>query len=94
MSGKRDWLIGNVGYNVEAMCQAIKNNESEQIPKKSVLVYMMTKDRSGKEPMGVIPERRKSERKDNNAIGLLLLARKEFAKTEEEAQRIVIGDYV
>jgi len=42
----------------------------------------------------VIAERRKTERDNNNAIGMLRLARKEFAKTEEEAQRIIIGPYV
>jgi len=93
-SGKKEWLIGNVGYNVEEMHQAKKDNESEQIPIKSVMVYMITKDRSGKEVMGIIQERRKSERDEKNAIGMLRLARIEFAKTEEEAQRIVIGDYV
>lgn len=55
---------------------------------------MMDEKRLGKEPLGIITERRKSERDKNNAIGMLRLARKEFAKTEEEASRIVIGDYV
>jgi hypothetical protein len=60
----------------------------------TVMVYLLDKNGTGKEPVGVILERRKSERDNNNAIGMLRLARKEFAKTEEEAQRIVIGDYV
>ncbi len=71
----------------------------EEIPQdlgtgNTVLVYLLDKNGIGKEPVGVIMERRKSERDNNNAIGMLRLARKEFAKTEEEAQRIVIGDYV
>jgi hypothetical protein len=61
---------------------------------KTVMVYLLDKNGIGKEPVGVILERRKSERDDNNAIGMLRMARKEFAKTEEEAQRIIIGAYV
>jgi hypothetical protein len=61
---------------------------------KTVMVYLLDKNGTGKEPIGVIMERRKSERDDNNALGMLRLARKEFAKTEEDAQRIVIGAYV
>jgi hypothetical protein len=61
---------------------------------KTVMVYLLDNDRIGKKPIGVITERRKSERDKNNAIGMLRLARKEFAKTEEEAQRIIIGPYV
>jgi len=76
------------------MTEIGKGNASEQIPTKTVMVYMMDKNWLGKEPIGIITERRKSEREMNNAIGMLRLARKEFAKTEEEAKRIVIGDYV
>jgi len=61
---------------------------------KTVMVYLRDKNGIGKEPIGVITERRKSERDNNNAIGMVRLARKEFAKTEEEAQRITIGPYV
>jgi len=61
---------------------------------KTVMVYLRDKNGIGKEPIGVITERRKSERDNNNAIGMMRLARKEFAKTEEEAQRIIIGPYV
>ena len=62
--------------------------------KKTVMVYLLDKNGIGKEPIGVIMERRISERDNNNAIGMVRLARKEFAKTEEEAKRIVIGPYV
>jgi hypothetical protein len=65
-----------------------------QETKKTVMVYLRDKNGIGKEPIGVITERRKSERDNNNAIGMMRLARKEFAKTEEEAQRIIIGPYV
>ena len=61
---------------------------------KTVMVYLRDKNGIGKEPIGVITERRKSERENNNAIGMVRLARKEFANTEEEAQRIIIGPYV
>jgi hypothetical protein len=54
----------------------------------------MDKKTLRKEPIGIITERRKSERDENNAIGMLRLARKEFAKTEEESKLILIGDYV
>ena len=62
--------------------------------KKTVMVFLLDKNGIGKEPIGVIMERRISERDNNNAIGMVRLARKEFAKTEEEAKRIVIGPYV
>ena len=58
------------------------------MPIKTVMVYLMDKSNMQKEPIGIITERRKSERDNNNAIGMLRLARKEFAKTEEEAKRI------
>ena len=61
---------------------------------KTVMVYLRDKNGIGKEPIGVITERRKSERDNNNAIGMLRLARKVFAQTEEQAKRIMIGEYV
>ena len=60
---------------------------------KSVMVYRLDRKTLGKEPIGIVLERRKAER-ENNAVGLLRLARREFAETEEEAKSIVIGDYV
>jgi hypothetical protein len=66
----------------------------EQVPVKTVMVYWMDKENMRKEPIGILMERRKLERENNNAIGMLRLARKTFAKTEEEAQRILIGDFV
>jgi len=58
------------------------------------MVYWMDQKSMKKEPLGILTERRNSERDNNNAIGMLRLARKEFAKTEEEAKRITIGAYV
>lgn len=84
-TGKGDSLENGLGA---------KEQEALQDPPKTVMVYLLDKKTMVKEPIGIITERRKSERDTNNAIGMLRLARKEFAKTEEEAQRILIGDYV
>jgi len=88
--GKGGWLNSGTGGDEEEALQAAK----DQTPVKTVMVYLMDEQRVGKEPLGIITERRKSERDVSNAIGMLRLAREEFAKTEEEARRIVIGDYV
>jgi hypothetical protein len=85
--GKGDLLIDGAARKEEEAPQDLGTE-------KTVMVYLLDKNGIGKEPVGVIVERRKSERDDNNAIGMLRLARKEFAKTEEEAQRIIIGGYV
>jgi len=85
--GKGGLLAEGTGCSVEEEVQDLGT-------KKTVMVYLMDKNGMGKEPIGVIVERRKSERDNNNAIGMLRLARKEFAKTEEEAQRIIVGSYV
>lgn len=69
-------------------------NEGEQAPLKTVMVYLMDEKTLRKEPIGILTERRRSDRDGNNAIGMLRLARKVFAKTEDEAKRIVIGEYV
>jgi len=85
--GKDGLLVEGAGCNEEEVLQGEET-------KKTVMVYLRDKNGIGKEPIGVITERRKSERDNNNAIGMVRLARKEFAKTEEEAQRIIIGPYV
>ena len=85
--GKDGLLVEGAGCTEEEVLQG-------QETKKTVMVYLRDKNGIGKEPIGVITERRKSERDNNNAIGMMRLARKEFAKTEEEAQRITIGPYV
>ena len=92
--GKGGGLNNGLGGNEEEALQATKGNEQDQIPSKTVMVYLLDKKTMRKEPIGIITERRKTERNYNNAIGMLRLARKEFAKTEEEAKRIIIGDYV
>jgi len=92
--GKSDRLKDKSGPGEQEALRAANGKEPGQIPAKTVMVYLMDKKRLMKEPIGIITERRKSERDLNNAIGMLRLARKEFAKTEEEAQRIVIGEYV
>ena len=92
--GKGDGLNDGLAGNEEEALQGTKGNEQGQAPSKTVMVYLLDKKTLRKEPIGIITERRKYERDDNNAIGMLRLARKEFARTEEEAKRIVIGDYV
>lgn len=91
---KGGWLHGGLGGSEEEAHQETKEEEPGQQPPKTVMVYLMDKDRVRREPLGIITERRKSERDVSNAIGMLRLARKEFARTEEEARRIVIGEFV
>lgn len=86
--------IGKVGLLIDGAAYVEEEALQEVEPEKSVMVYLMDKSGMRKDPVGVILERRKSERDNNNEIGMLRLARKEFAKTEDEAKRIVIGDYV
>jgi hypothetical protein len=86
--GKGGWLNDGLGGSEG------EEKEGGRVSVKTVMVYLMDKDRVRKEPLGIITERRKSERDIDNAIGMLRLARKEFAKTEEESLRIVIGEYV
>lgn len=86
--------IGKGGLLIEGASRIEGEVFQEVETKKTVMVYLLDKNGIGREPIGVITERRISERDNNNAIGMLRLARKEFAKTEEEAQRIVIGPYV
>jgi len=94
--GKEGWLIKGSTWNEEDFRQLKMSKEPDQNqePVKTVMVYLRDKNGIRKEPIGVITERRKSERDNNNAIGMLRLARKVFAQTEEQAKRIMIGDYV
>jgi hypothetical protein len=70
------------------------SKECEKMHVKTVMVYWMDTKSMTKEPLGILTERRKSERDANNAVGMLRLARKVFAQTEEQEKRIVIGEYV
>jgi len=88
--GKDGWLIQGSARNEEEVLQSA----TDKMPLKTVMVYRLDRENMRKEPLGILTERRKSERGNNNAIGMLRLARKEFAKTEEQAKRILIGDYV
>ncbi len=91
---KGGWL-NNLDGRVEIADPGIDPvGTSGEVPERTVMVYMLDKCGKGKEPIGILTARRKSERDGNNAIGMLRLARKEFAETEEMAKRIVIGDYV
>ena len=91
--GNDGWLMKGSGWNEEEVRQ-VKGKEPERMPLKTVMVYWMDQKHTRKEPIGILTERRKLERDNNNAIGMLRLARKVFARTEEEAKRIMIGDYV
>ena len=88
---KGGWLHNQAGGNED---EALQEADSGQVPTKTVMVYLLDPKTMRKEPIGIITEQRKSERDGNNAIGMLRLARKEFATSEEMAKRIVIGDYV
>jgi hypothetical protein len=92
--GKDGWVFKGSTWNEEDFRQLKMNKESEKMHVKTVMVYWMDQTKMTKEPIGILTERRKSERDDNNAIGMLRLARKVFAQTEEQAKRITIGDYV
>ncbi|MBP2684225.1 MAG: hypothetical protein H6Q79_2264 [Deltaproteobacteria bacterium] len=64
---------------------------SEEKNERVFTVYRMNFEESTKEPIGQIVERRKSTRQ-NNHIGLLQLARKQFSSTTDEAVRIGVYD--
>ncbi|MGZ8474548.1 MAG: hypothetical protein ACXWWY_13760 [Candidatus Deferrimicrobiaceae bacterium] len=91
---KDGWLIQGSARKEEEELQSTTGKMPETMPLKTVMVYRLDRENMRKEPLGILTERRKSERENNNAIGMLRLARKEFAETEEQAKRILIGDYV
>jgi len=91
--GKDGWLLKGSGWNEEDAKQAAVGRHPGT-PVKTVMVYWMDQENRRKEPLGILTERRKAERENNNAFDMLRLARKVFARTEEQAKRIVIGEYV
>ena len=93
-NGEDNWLMKGSAWNEEEELQKPLGKKQEQVPVKTVMVYWMDRKNMRKEPIGILMERRKSERENNNAIGMLRLARKVFARTEEEAKGILIGDFV
>ena len=70
------WLKDGLGGIMEAAHPDNKGTDPDKTPAKTVMVYLMDKERIGREPLGIITERRKSERDVDNAIGMLRLARK------------------
>lgn len=56
---------------------------------KTVKVYQVDYVRKAKKPIGVIEERRESDR-PGNVAGLLRLARRKFAASADEAFRIIV----
>lgn len=91
--GKDGWLLKGSVWNEEDEKQATIGKQPGA-PVKTVMVYWMDQENRRKEPLGILTERRKTERENNNAVDMLRLARKVFAKTEEQAKRIMIGEYV
>lgn len=92
--GKDDLLIKGSGWGEDEVLQESVTKKQERTQFKTVMVYRLDKNSMQKEPIGILTERRKLERDNNNAIGMLRWARKEYAKTEEESQGILIGEYV
>ena len=64
---------------------------NDEMTGKIFTVYRMNFEKSTKEPIGKIVERRKSSRLTNQ-IGLLQLARKQFSSSTDEALRIGVSD--
>lgn len=91
---KDGWLMKGSAWDEDEVRQEIIGKMPGRMPLRTVMVYWMDQENKRKEPLGILTERRKSERDNNNAIGMLRLARKVFAETEEQAERILIGDYV
>jgi hypothetical protein len=89
----QDGLMKGSGWTEEEVLLSTAAKKPQGDPLKTVMVYWMDKKKTGKEPIGILVERRKIKR-ENDDVGMLRLARKTFARTEEEAQRIIIGDYV
>lgn len=92
---KYGWWVNGAGWPRDDAAPEAASPDPEKTPMKTVMVYWLDKKKMVKEPIGILMERRKAERdKENNAIGMLRLARKEFAHTEEESSRILISDYL
>jgi hypothetical protein len=91
--GEDDWLLKGSVWNEEEVLRIKSGKNPALSPVKTVMVYWTDKKNLRKEPLGILMERRLTKR-ENDEIGMLRLARKTFARTEEEAQRIIIGDYV
>lgn len=60
---------------------------------RTVMVYRTNGKSTVKEPLGILVERRKSERGEN-IVGMLRLARMEFAGAADGTGGIFIGDYM
>jgi hypothetical protein len=92
--GKDGWLVNDSAWKEDEAHKEEMGKEPGRVPLKTVMVYCVDHKSMQREPIGILTERRRLERDNNNAIGMLRLARKEFARTEEEAKRIIIGEYV
>jgi hypothetical protein len=91
---KFGWWVSGAGWPREDAPQDPKRANPEPAVK-TVMVYWVNRTNSVREPIGILVERRKREREnEDNVVGMLRLARRTFARTEEESSRITIGDYV
>ena len=89
-NGDDHWLIKGSSWSEEEVLQKTLDKKPEQAPVKTVMVYWMDKKNLRKEPIGILMERRKLERENNNAIGMLRLydGRLEEAAVEGSQHRI------
>jgi hypothetical protein len=90
---REGWLMKGSGWTEEEAFLITMGKKQEHAALKTVMVYWIDKQEMRKEPIGILVERRKTSRENDDA-GMLRLARKTFARTEEEAERIIIGNYV
>jgi hypothetical protein len=92
---KYGWRVNGAGWPLEEAAKETRGASQDKTPLKTVMVYWLDRKSMVKEPLGILVERRKAEREnENNVVGMLRLARKEFARSEEESSRIIIGDYI
>jgi hypothetical protein len=91
--GQDGWLLKGSSWTEEEALPKASEKMPENTPQKTVMVYWKDDKDMRKEPIAILMERRKT-RREHDDVGMLRLARKTFARTAEEAQRIIIGDYV
>ncbi len=66
-------------------------SDAKRTESHAVVVFRLDEETMEKEPVGMLLERRKAGR-DGHMLGMLRLARKEFAETAENHSTIVIGE--
>lgn len=66
-------------------------SDEQRTESRAVVVYRLDEESMEKEPVGMLRERRKADRGER-LLGMLRLARKEFAETAENHSKIVIDE--